>query len=150
MPTGFGNLSVRRPSPTRTQAACAPHAGLLSAGRCRASDWALQALTALDLGAFGFTGAIASDVGSLAQLQELRLDGNGFTGSLPQAFAALVSLRLLDVSSNALGGALDVLGLIAAGGGQLLELRADHNQFTGEWRPARPHAQRALWKAWPA
>ena len=77
----------------------------------------------------GLTGEIPTELGSLANLQELWLGGNQLTGEVPTELGSLANLQSLSLWGNQLTGEiLTELGSLA----NLQELWLGGNQLTGE------------------
>ncbi len=78
------------------------------------------------------TGAIPTELGSLAQLQSLSLRDNTLTGAIPPELGSLAQLQSLSLGSNALTGAIPTeLGSLA----QLQSLSLRDNTLTGAIPP---------------
>ena len=75
------------------------------------------------------TGTIPAELGNLASLQGLYLGGNQLRGEIPPELGNLANLEVLDLDSNQLSGEIPpVLGNLA----NLVELHLEDNQLTGE------------------
>ena len=82
--------------------------------------------TKLRLSDKGLTGEIPSELGSLANLEELYLWGNELTGTIPAELGSLANLKELSLTRNQLAGeippelgSLTSLEILALGGNQL-------------------------------
>ena len=89
----------------------------------------LANLEELDLYINDLTGEIPAELGKLANLKELNLGGNGLTGELPPELGDLVKLRYLYLDGNSLTGEIPAeLGDLAS----LTYLLLGENDLTGE------------------
>ena len=78
------------------------------------------------------TGAIPSELGSLASLTEMLLNRNALTGAIPSELGNLASLTEMNLSNNELTGPIpSQLGDLAS----LTELDLDGNELTGRIPP---------------
>ena len=123
--------------------------------------------TKLRLSDKGLTGEIPSELGSLANLEELYLWGNELTGTIPAELGSLANLKELSLTRNQLAGeippelgSLTSLEILALGGNQLTseipselgslanleELYLTRNHLSGEI-PAELGASPA-WRYW--
>ena len=104
----------------------------------------LANLQELDLSANQLSGSIPSELGDLANLQELDLSANQLSGSIPSELGDLANLQELDLSANQLSGS------IPSGLGNLTNLETlllGGNQLSGEIPPELSAITHLRWLA---